>query len=690
MKNKKGFAKIPIILIIVVILAIGGVVYYISKQKISNSKSQLSAIVSKAVIPTPTPVATKPTACDPTGTAQPWIKVTSPNGGETYTAGQQVTVTWTSCNILNTESVRIDLVIAPFPPAGINGVGIVNTINDGSEVITLPNSTIFNGNPMTFGNNFKINIWRSVYSGITAPQDLSDNTFIINAPVTANTSVTPKAVTPTSTPTSNIITTSTTAATTATTTTSTSLKIGSSGNDVKFLQQALQSLGFLPATATIDGAYGSMTEAAVIAYQTSVDLTADGIAGTQTIKQILNKSVGPTPSPIETYIYLTSWGTITSGSYGIALDPSLNATMPKVYVVEGSNHTIKKFTTTDGISYSQSGAIGSFGYSDGQFYNPRGVAIDPSTGNVYVADTYNNRIQKFNSSGTFLGWFGKDNTGNVGMHAPNSGLTGVAGTTDGTFNQPGSIAVALGNVYVADTLNNRIQKFDLNGNYISQFNVTIPTSITVDTLENIYVVSYANHSIQKFTATGSLISTWGTPGVSSSTIGQFNNPSGIIIDSSNYVYVVERGNNRIQKFNSSGTFINKLDTWTGSTGSFYNPYGIVVDELENIYVLDSGHNLIQKFQSGGTTTTPIPPTQQKTSTVSSSVFTKTLEIGSTGGEIKVLQQALQFLGFLPSTATIDGVYGSTTQSAIKYFQASVGITADGIVGPLTLKKVFGL
>ena len=84
---------------------------------------------------------------------------------------------------------------------------------------------------------------------------------------------------------------------------------------------------------------------------------------------------------------------------------------------------------------------GTEGAGSGQFDRPYGVAVDAS-GNVYVADMGNDRIQKFTSSGTYLTQWGSSGTG------------------DGQFNCPSGAAVdGSGNVYVADQSNNRIQKF---------------------------------------------------------------------------------------------------------------------------------------------------------------------------------------------------------------------------------------
>ena len=84
---------------------------------------------------------------------------------------------------------------------------------------------------------------------------------------------------------------------------------------------------------------------------------------------------------------------------------------------------------------------GSLGSGDGQFSDPTGVAIDGS-GNVYVADKGNSRMQKFDSSGTFLTKWGS------------------LGSGDGQFSDPSGVAIdGSGNVYVADKGNSRIQKF---------------------------------------------------------------------------------------------------------------------------------------------------------------------------------------------------------------------------------------
>ena len=100
------------------------------------------------------------------------------------------------------------------------------------------------------------------------------------------------------------------------------------------------------------------------------------------------------------------------------------------------------FSNVQAQEYTPVLSWGKYGISDGGLKSPEGIAVDPSSGNVFVADTANNRIQVFSSNGTFITAWGK------------------FGLVDGNFAYPEDIAVGQqGNVYVADTANNRIQVF---------------------------------------------------------------------------------------------------------------------------------------------------------------------------------------------------------------------------------------
>jgi DNA-binding beta-propeller fold protein YncE len=175
-----------------------------------------------------------------------------------------------------------------------------------------------------------------------------------------------------------------------------------------------------------------------------------------------------------------------------------------VYVVDYFNNRVQKFdrignflmmwgwgvaTGADAFenctSICQAGISGS---GDGQFTGPTGVVGD-ATGNVYVADWGNHRIQKFSSSGTFLtAW-------------------GTYGSGDGQFDRPDRLVVdASGNVYVTDYGNDRVQQFGNAGTYLTQWGAhgsgngqfQSPTGLAIDSSGNIYVADSAGHRIQSF------------------------------------------------------------------------------------------------------------------------------------------------------------------------------------------------
>jgi tripartite motif-containing protein 71 len=229
---------------------------------------------------------------------------------------------------------------------------------------------------------------------------------------------------------------------------------------------------------------------------------------------------------------------------------------------------------------------GTTGTGSGQFLTPRGIAVN--SGNVYVPDQ-NTRVQKFDSSGSFVLQFGINGDVPGGFVTPNKAATDSAG-----------------NIYVSDTFTNRVSKFNSGGTFLltwggsgsgtGQF-INGSGGVAVDSSSNVYVTDPGNHRIQKFTSAGAFITAWGTSGTGDS---QFDSPLGVAVDSLGNVYVVDSVNNRVQKFDSSGTFITKWGMIGAGDGQFSGPQGIAVDSSNTVYVADSGNNRIQKFSSTGT------------------------------------------------------------------------------------------
>jgi LruC domain-containing protein len=229
---------------------------------------------------------------------------------------------------------------------------------------------------------------------------------------------------------------------------------------------------------------------------------------------------------------------------------------------------------------------GALGSDQGEFKHPEGLAID-SDGNVYVTDTLNNRVQKFDLDGNYISEFGSKGSG------------------DGEFKHPDKLAIdSDNNIYVSDTLDNRIQKFDSNGNYITDWGskgtstgkFKQPYGVAIDSNNIVYVVDKDNNRIQKFDSNGNYISEWGSSGAES---GEFNQPEGIAVDENDNIYVTDANNNRVQKFDSDGNFIAEWGTGGADNGQFQHPKGIYIGNGNNVYVVDSINDRIQKFDSNG-------------------------------------------------------------------------------------------
>ena len=214
------------------------------------------------------------------------------------------------------------------------------------------------------------------------------------------------------------------------------------------------------------------------------------------------------------------------------------------------------------------------GTKDGQFTHPRGVAISQD-GHILVTD--NHRLQKLTFEGDCVKSVGSSETGNGPLQ-----FNGPIGIT---------VHPTTGQIFIADTNNHRIQvlnkdltyshSFGKRGSSPEQFNY--PYDVTFDKEGYLYVADHYNHCIKKFTSTGQYISTFSSRG---SNPGQIKFPVFIIIDN-NLLYVSEQVNNRISIFDTNGCFIHCFGKRGSGEGEFNHPYGITVDSLGNLYVSDS-------------------------------------------------------------------------------------------------------
>jgi DNA-binding beta-propeller fold protein YncE len=199
--------------------------------------------------------------------------------------------------------------------------------------------------------------------------------------------------------------------------------------------------------------------------------------------------------------------------------------------------------------------LGIPGAGAGQVYVEAGIAVD-SSGNVWVADYGNNRIEEFNEKGEFTMTFGFGvANGEAKLETCTSSCrAGLAGTENGELNGPFNIAFSGGHLYVTDYHNNRVEEFSTAGAYVSKFGssgtgngqFTDPYGLATDPATgNLYVSDYGNKRVQEFSSAGSFITKFGAAGTAA---GQFEGPTGIAVNSSGGVYVDDFNNNRVEEW----------------------------------------------------------------------------------------------------------------------------------------------
>jgi RHS repeat-associated protein len=275
------------------------------------------------------------------------------------------------------------------------------------------------------------------------------------------------------------------------------------------------------------------------------------------------------------------------GPAGVAVD----TTGKYIWVVDSGDNRIEKFEAPGKFL----AAYGTTGTGNAQFKNPTGIAIDSSTGNVYVTDTGNNRVEVLDGSGKYVGEFGKE------------------GTLTGQFKSPTGIAIkpSANRIYVVDNGNARVQLFELSTlKYAGMLVKTLlalksPNGIAVSPLtEREMIVDTGNNTVD--------INTPGCEAASNCTgFGVLFTPTGISESwATGSVYVAATGENNVQKFSQEGSFQEQFgSSGSGYFGQFKSPKWVAVANegpyREGIYISDAGNNRI--VLASPQTVVPDPP-----------------------------------------------------------------------------------
>ena len=254
--------------------------------------------------------------------------------------------------------------------------------------------------------------------------------------------------------------------------------------------------------------------------------------------------------------------------------------------------------------------------------SPYGVAAD-AAGNVYIAEYFNNVIRKVDPSGIISTIAGNGSAGFSGDGGPATAaqLNGPRGITlDGS-----------GNMYIADKFNERIRKIDATGTITTiagnglhgglnnqpfgndgpatAASLTYPASVALDCSGNMYIADLGSETVRKIDATGTITLFAGTyaggyngDGIAA-TSAQLNEPTCVLADCAGNVYIADSWNNRIRMVNTAGNIStiagNGVPAYGGDGGaatsaSLWIPTSITLDACGNLYICDWQNNVVRK------------------------------------------------------------------------------------------------
>ena len=225
--------------------------------------------------------------------------------------------------------------------------------------------------------------------------------------------------------------------------------------------------------------------------------------------------------------------------------------------------------------------VGSMGSGNAQFSEPEGVTVD-SKGDIWVADTRNDRVEELNEKGEYIAAFGSNGSGN------------------GQFRDPSDLAVsAKGDIWVSDSQNNRIEEFNEKGEYLAQSGATghgngqfiRPIGIAISANGDLWVSDSGDDRIEEFNEQGEYLAQFGSSGSGN---GQMNDPWGVAIGRKGDIWVTEVNNRRVEEFNEKGEYLAQV-----ASAQLNTPAGLAIDSKGDVWVADPGESRIEGFNEEG-------------------------------------------------------------------------------------------
>ncbi len=316
-------------------------------------------------------------------------------------------------------------------------------------------------------------------------------------------------------------------------------------------------------------------------------------------------------------------GAILNYPYGVALDGKGN-----VYLADAYNNRIRKIASNGTISTVAGNGTAGFSGDGGPALNaelntPSGISLD-NAGNIYIADTYNDRIRSVSTSGVITTIAGSGST---------PGYSGDGGpAVAAVLDAPRGVVVQGSNVFVADSVNNRVREilpngvittvagtgaadFGGDGGPAVQAALYNPEAVVLDAAGNLYIADTLNNRVRKVNPAGT-ITTYAGSGVlgfsgngGPATQAEFYDPRGLTVDAAGNLYIVDAFNCQVRKVTTDGSLATVAgngncqlsgDGGPATSASLNYPYGITTDGAGNFYIADTANGRIREVLAPGT------------------------------------------------------------------------------------------
>ncbi len=313
------------------------------------------------------------------------------------------------------------------------------------------------------------------------------------------------------------------------------------------------------------------------------------------------------------------------GPYGVAMDEAGN-----LFIADSANHRIRKVDAAGIITTVAGDGTYGFGGDGGpaaaaRLNTPWGVAVDRA-GNLYIADIGNYRIRKIDAAGVITTMTGDGTYGFGGDGGP-AAVARLA--------WPESVAVdGAGNLFIADSLNQRIRKVDAagvittvagdgtkgfggDGGSATAAQLAGPSDVAVDGAGNLFIADSLNQRIRKVDAAGVIttVAGDGTRGFGGdggpATAARLHFPNGVAVDGAGNLFIADSSNESIRKVDAAGVITTVAGDGThgfggdggpATTAQLRSPTDVIVDKAGNLYIVDWGNQRIRKV-----TFSPLPP-----------------------------------------------------------------------------------